>query len=201
MVRDQVRNVLDYLTDAELALFSNAVNITSTRVSFHSHDTTAAFLLNHDHPSLEQYLRWIAAGAYSAFLLDGAQPRISYTVEAGTIAGHRLAYVPCPYDLDPTLLATGEPLDQVIDCYRDTQPALRSPVRFDFDPRAAGPGHPAVYLTINGSGCRIACVAPVDVLRFTDFVFRHFYPALWAAHRPFFAAAASRDVGRAGAGR
>lgn len=196
-VRDDVKNILDYLVEAELALYANEVSITGTRVSFHRHQTESVFLSSHQHPTIDQYLAWIAAGAYSAVLFDGALLQITYGVKDGRISGHRLAYIPCPYDIDISLLAAGEAVVDIVDLYRNEDAALRSPIRFDFDPRAAKSGHPAVHMTFNGSDCRIACVAPVQALRFIDFVFRHFYASLWAAHRPFFVASAWRHVGPA----
>lgn len=196
-VRDDVKNTLDYLVEAELALYANEVSITGTRVSFHSHHTNKGFLSSYQHPTIDQYLAWIAAGAYSAVLFDGALLQITYDVMNKRISGHRLAYIPCPYDIDINLFATGEAVADIVDLYRNEDAALRSPIRFDFDPQATKPAHPAVHLTFNGSDCRIACVAPVHVLRFTDFIFRHFYASLWAAHRPFFAASAWRHVGPA----
>jgi hypothetical protein len=194
-VRDDIKNTLDYLMSAELALYANDVSFGPTEVTWHAHDRTAAFLLTHEHPTIDQYVAWINAGAYSAVLHDGSLLQIAYSVIDGNIAGHRLAYIPCPYDIDQRLLREGEPLGDVISLYRGTDAQLRSSIRIDFDPSAASPGHPATHMTINAPSCRIACTAPVHVLRFIDFVFRHFYPRLWRAHRTFFEAAAWRHAG------
>lgn len=194
-VRDDVKNILDYLVDAELALFANEVSMGTTRVSFHLQDPTADFLISREHPTLDQYLAWVAAGAYSALLFDGSLLQLTYDVAGGTITGHRLAYVPCPYNVDLELLAEGEAIADVVDLYRSHAPALRSPIRFDYDPDAAKPGHPATHLTLNGTNCRIGCIAPLHAMRFIDFVFRNFYPTLWTAHRPFFETAGSRHIG------
>lgn len=193
-VRDEVKNILDFLVDAELALYANDVSLNGEKISWHS-TTRAPFLLHHEHPTIEQYLAWAAAGHYSAILFDGSLLQISYSVSAGKVAAHRLAYIPCPYAIDATLLAEGEPVVDVVTLYRETDAVLRSAIRFDFDPELAGPDHPAVHLTVNSVDCRIACAAPVHALRFVDFVFRHFYPELWRAHRPFFESAAWRHAG------
>jgi hypothetical protein len=66
----------------------------------------------------------------------------------------------------------------------------------DYDPGAARSGHPAVHLTLNSTGCRIGCAAPLHVLRFVDFIFRHFYGDLWAAHASFFRDGARKHIGR-----
>jgi hypothetical protein len=138
------------------------------------------------HPSVAEYDSWVAAGAYSAILLDGSLLQITYDVEGGRIVGHRLAYVPCPFSIDVELLKTGMALADVVDAARAGYVALRSPLRFDFDPAASHDGHPAAHMTLNSAGCRIGCVAPIRVLRFLDFVYRHFYPELHAAHARFF---------------
>lgn len=194
-VRDQVQNVLDYLLHADLLLYSNGVSMGANIVSWHPHDGSAPFLINRDHPNTEQYESWVSSGAYSAALFDGSLLQISYKVEGGKVSGHRLAYVPCPYDLDTSLLTEGEALLDVVELYRGSDAALRSPIRFDYAPREARPGHPAVHLSFNSTACRIACVAPLHVLRFIDFVFRHFYTELWLAHRPFFEAGSWQHVG------
>ena len=155
-VRDDVKNILDYLSDAELALFTNEVSLVGARVSFHRYDSRAAFLISHEHPTLEQYMNWTAAGDYSAVLLDGSLLQVTYDVSGGRVSGHRLAYIPCPYDLDRELLAAGYPIADVLELHRDDTPALRSPVRFDFDPERAKKNHSAAHLTINGIDCRIA---------------------------------------------
>ncbi len=175
-IRDEVKNVLDYLTSAELALCANEVSISNARISFHLGDHRAGFLLDRRDPRVDHYLHWVKTGAYSAILLDGSLIQMTYDVIAGRVSGHRLAYVPCPYDLDAVLLEGGEPLADIVELYLNDHPALRSPIRFDYDLTSAKPGHPAAHLTLNTANCRIACIAPMHPLRFIDFVFRNFYP-------------------------
>lgn len=197
-VRDDVKNVLNYLVEADLAVYVNEVSVGTTRVSWHAHDPAAGFLTRRDHATLDQYLQWVIAGAYSAILFDGSLLQITYDIGSGQVIGHRLAYIPCPFVLDTDLLREGEPLADIVEMYRDAQSqdmALRSPVRFDYDPAAAKAGHPAVHMTLNSADCRVACAAPMHVLRFADFIFRNFYPALHTAHRDFFADAATRHLG------
>lgn len=195
-LRDDLNNIQDYLADAGLALYTNPVAMSPTRVSFHSHRPDLAFLPDRGSPSVNTYLAWVEAGAYSSLLLDGSLLQITYDIEEGRIVGHRLAYVPCPYDVDHDLLASGEALIDVLSIYLGDHPMLRSPIRFDYDLAAARTGHPAAHLTINDSNCRIACVAPLHALRFVDFVFRNFYPSYWRAHRSFFESAQTRHLAR-----
>jgi hypothetical protein len=59
---------------------------------------------------------------------------------------------------------------------------LRSPIRFDFDPDAQTPGHPASHVHVSNGGCRIPVYAPLSLGHFVRFIFRHFYPAAWQEH-------------------
>jgi hypothetical protein len=198
-VRDDVKQVLDYLIEAELAIYANEVSLVgASRVTWHAHDPAAPFLVRHDHATLKQYLHWVVVGAYSAILFDGSLLQITYDIESGQVSGHRLAFIPCPFVLDNDLLRDGEPLADIIEMYRDVHiqdMVLRSSIRFDHDPAGAKAGHPSAHMTVNSPDCRIACVAPMHVLRFVDFVFRNFYPALHSAHRDFFANAVTRHLG------
>ncbi|MGY4895051.1 DUF2290 domain-containing protein [Micromonospora aurantiaca (nom. illeg.)] len=196
-VRDEVNNLLDYLLGAEIAVFSNVVSIAGNRVSWHALNPTIPFLVNRGDPSLDDYKHWVGAGAYSALLFDASLLQITYDIEGGDIVGHRLAYVPCPYRLDPMMVKT-DPILDIIDLHVDADPTsmvLHSWVRFDFDPGAAGPSHPASHMTINGMDCRIACAAPLHVGRFVDFIFRHFYPEIWNSHLSYFTNGARREIG------
>lgn len=195
--RDSVQNVLDYLLDAELALYIDQMSVQGNRVTFNRSQRDQPFLLDRTHPGINQYLAWIETGAYSAVLYDGSLLQFTYDVLAGHVMSHRLAYVPCPFAVDLDLLRSGEAIADVIALYRDSDVLLRSPIRFDYDPAASRSGHPAAHMTINGSDCRIACVAPIHPLRFTDFVFRHFYRDQWLAHEPYFKPANFQHLGSA----
>jgi hypothetical protein len=189
--------MLDYLLQAEIAAYINTVSITGSRVSWHSHNPNTPFLVNRGDPSLRDYQGWVESGAYSAILFDGALLQITYDIEGGEIAGHRLAYIPCPYRLDVDMVRQDPVLD-VVDLHVQTNPTgiiLHSAVRFDYDPESARPGHPSSHLTINSANCRIACAAPMHVGRFADFIFRHFYSDLWSAHLPYFTTGARREIG------
>ncbi|MFE7706442.1 DUF2290 domain-containing protein [Streptomyces sp. NPDC057486] len=95
-VSEEVRNLLDYLLNAEIAAYTNTVCVSGTRVSWHATDPGIPFLVSRGDPTLQDYQRWAQAGAYSALLLDGALLQITYDIEAGEIAGHRLACIPLP---------------------------------------------------------------------------------------------------------
>jgi hypothetical protein len=194
-LHDQIRNVLDYMQQSELILYASPILLQPDVVSWIPSDRTATFLLSETHPSIDQYVTWLSAGHYSALLFDGSLLQITYRVADRRVSGHRLAYIPCPYELDPELISSGEPMADVVDLYRKGDASLRSAARFDYNPATAAEGHPATHLTFNSVDCRIACVAPLHVLRFVDFVFRHFYANQWRIHRSFFEAAGTAHVG------
>ena len=56
---------------------------------------------------------------------------------------------------------------------------LRSPIRFDYDPKNSADNHPASHLTVNETCCRVPLKAHMDAKRFIDFVFTNFYPHVW----------------------
>jgi hypothetical protein len=200
-IRDEIQNTLDYLVSAEIAAYANPVAMSLSaygdRVTWHSHRPDVPFLVNRDEPTLEDYRNWVEAGAFSALLFEGSLLQLTYDIKQGGVCGHRVAYIPCPYRLDPIMVRT-DPLLDLIDLHMQVEPTgmiLRSSVRFDFDPDSAHAGHPAAHLTINSSNCRIACTAPMHFLRFIDFVFRHFYPEIWIVHSKFFSEGACREIG------
>jgi hypothetical protein len=200
-VGDDVINLLDYLREADIAVYTTTVAVTESKfggqVGWHSYKPGVPFLVNRGDPSLDDYLAWVDSGSYSALLFDGALLQISYDIKDGKISGHRLAYVPCPYRLDAEMVRD-DPILDLIELHIDTEPTsmvLHSPVRFDFDPKSASDGHPSAHLTINSTNCRIACMAPMHVGRFADFIFRHFYSGIWNAHIEYFGIGARREIG------
>lgn len=207
-VRDDIQNALDYLLDAELCVAVNPVEVKANsrledgthveRVRFVSYNPKKAFLISHGHPDIDQYMAWLRAGYYSAVLFDGSLLQLSYDIsQKGQVVGHRLAYMPCPYNVGPDTFARESLADAIEMCDGNTKILLRSQLRFDFDPHASAPGHPAAHFTFNSTQCRIACVAPVHVMRFLDFVFRHFYPRERRFHESFFAPSAWKHLGDA----
>ncbi|WP_198167346.1 DUF2290 domain-containing protein [Microbispora sp. ATCC PTA-5024] len=196
-IHREVKETLDYLALAEIALYINEVSITGKRVSWHSYNPALEFVGSRDYATVKEYLDWVANASYSALLYDASLIQVTYDVEDDKVIGHRLAYIPCPYIIDRSLLEEGWPIADIVEMYESdgTEVALRSHVRFDYDPAAASTYHPAAHLTINSPSCRIGCVAPMHVHRFLDFIFRHFYHPLWLAHQDFFGPAAWRHLG------
>jgi hypothetical protein len=193
---DDIRNVLDYLLDAELAVSTTTPLISDSRVTWPRLADQGALFDHGRHPGCTQYLEWLQGREYSAILFDGSLLQVSYEFYDGRVASHRLMYMPCPYDLEMSLLTEGHPIHEVVGLSSGDEPAMRSPIRFDFDAGRARHGHPAVHLTLNTVDCRIACAAPMHVHRFVDFVFRAFYQDLRTAHLDFFEVAAWRHLER-----
>jgi hypothetical protein len=198
-IRDAIANAFDFLIETNLVLYVNTIAFDNTHVGWHG-SPGIPFMLEYGHATSDQYLRWVAGSHYSALLPDGSLLQLTYRLADGDISGHRLAYVPCPVIISDNLLREGEPVSDIVQTYLETGStstvALRSPVRFDFDPATATDGHPAAHMTINGPGCRIACVAPLHPYRFIDFVFRHFYPKFYASQSNWFQGASRKNLGK-----
>ena len=161
-VQTDVQNLLDYLLESEGALYTNPVVNQLGRVSWRPGKTGLEFLPSRTLPTASDYRHWLEAGSYSAVLSDGALLQITYEFEGHQLVAHRLAYVPCPFEVEPDLLAS-EPLLEVYDLHAGGHVhsvVLGTVIRFDFDRRSARRGHSASHLTINGPSCRIPCAAP-----------------------------------------
>lgn len=133
------------------------------------------------------YLEWARRDDYSALLPDGSLIQMTYTLSGTEIVGHRLCYVPSPVttlaDWREAIESEGwiggdyaEIVSEIL-LESHSHSALKSMVRFDYDPRNARIGHPSSHLTINSVDCRIPCIAPLSPFDFVGFIFEHFYPA------------------------
>ena len=183
--RNEIQNLLDLLLEFEIAIDINTVRILNLpsgrfRVTWAS----GQYLLSpheSEFGTIQEYVDWASQRQFSALLFDGAMLQISYDFVGNDVIGHRLLYYPCPLDVAHDWLKT-EPLDEVMDAYRGEESyyRLRSPVRFDYDPDSVGELHPASHVTLNFSHCRTPVIAPLSLGHFIKFVFRSFYPPLWA---------------------
>jgi hypothetical protein len=180
-LQDQVANFVEYLSDRDLILSSTSVMLSndSTRIGWYVRPLSGAFLLTRDHHSIENWAHWVESGAYTAMLFDGSLLQVSFDLDGEEIVGHRLAYVPCPFN-DSAEVLQELPLDGVIEYYKGDAEALqlKTAIRFDYAPGDAAEGHPATHLTINNADTRIACAGPLSFERFINFIFLNFYPDL-----------------------
>ena len=186
-VLTELQNLLDYAINSGIAIFANPVRVTGSTISWHPYNSSGRFLLERQVSNTSAYRHWLDTGEFTAMLLDGSLLQISYEVAGGDLVGHRLAYIPAPFDWDPELLVT-EPFVEVFDMYADGHTStvmMNTQVRFDFDPINSRAGHPAAHFTINGPDCRIPCAAPVRIGQFAGFVVRNFYPTIWRDHSYF----------------
>lgn len=196
-VATEIANFLDYLVDADIAIYAQPVVVSGGTVSWRTTGASSSFLATRKVTSLDDYRHWLESGAYSALLYEGSLLQLTYEFEGSQVMRHRLAYVPAPFDFDEELLREESPAD-VLDAYLAggfDGLRLESVLRFDFDREAGAPGHPSSHLTVNSSDCRIACKSPLHVGHFAEFVFGNFFPRLWRAH-PFLSGLSSKDLER-----
>lgn len=182
--RSSVANILDVLGHAEVFLLWNSVGLDEiegiSRISWLPPAPGELFRLAGDR--LDSYPAWVSANAFSGLLFDGSLIQLTWSIAAGDIIGHRLAYIPCPLVLDRELLRT-EPILDVWELARSSpypEFMLRGAVRFDYDPVAAKPGHPASHFTFGNPETRIPVVYPLGPSEFFRFVFKNFYPDVWS---------------------
>lgn len=179
VVATELDQLFNYLESVGIVYYWNAIDEKPYQVSWHA-ISREPFLTGHDDVSVSTYLYWLRNGMYSAVLTDGSLLQITYFFDGSSVIGHRLAYVPCPIVIDSALLSEGFALTDVVELQLSGAEGvlMKSMLRFDFDPANARPRHPETHLTMNSVECRIACVSPLRVGRFIDFVFRNFYPSV-----------------------
>jgi hypothetical protein len=185
--RQAIQGFVDLLATAEIAIDTNPAlaigNGSLVRLTWPS-TTAVGELFREPSFTLETYRGLIAARAFTAVLYDGGLLQVSYDFAGNTVVGHRLAFVPSPFDFDRDVL-TRLPLLDAMDEYASDlgRLKLRSPIRFDYDLAHAAEEHAAVHATIISPACRWPVVAPLSLGHFVRFVFLRFYPALWSVHR------------------
>ena len=179
--KSDIRQLLRLLLDNGVAIAINPVSIQAittggNRVTWKS--SVYLPLTSTEFGTLEEYVKWMESGQYSALLYDGSLLQITYDFSSGTrIMGHRLLYYPCPYDIDEQFFNDLEDLSPS-DIVKLQQPGdpkgllLRSPLRFDYDSSFQGDLHPSSHLTFGTRSCRLAVVSPISLGHFVKFVFR-----------------------------
>lgn len=134
-----------------------------------------------------QYRAILDEGSYLAILRDGSVLRASYAFKHDHLTAHSLWFWPCPFAVPPDDILEYSPLDAT-DLYAADWEAwvrFRTPMRFDYDPKAATENHPVSHLHAQGHDCRIAVERPVGFAAFVQFIFRSFYFTDWDANRTF----------------
>lgn len=188
-LRGEIERLLKLLLEAEIALYINPTIENKgpqgfTRITWPQSIHFLSEIFREDFTSIDDYCKWLEAKAFSMILYDGSFIQITYDFLGNDLVSHRLAYYPCPFDLDQDLLNESPILD-IISLYRGKDNSivkLRSPIRFDYDLKAQSLDHPAVHMTFIFPHCRWAVVAPISPGHFIRFVFKNFYPHLWNIH-------------------
>lgn len=148
---------------------------------------------------LADYLALLERQEFSYVMRDGAIVQIAYTLTRANIDKHRLAYYPCPFEINSAELVRydGGLLDYINENFMDdveSSIVLKSPIRFDYAPGAAGGFHPASHITINEPGCRIPARAPLAFDTFMKFLLENFYVDAWGQRAIIAALRFSQEV-------
>ncbi len=144
---------------------------------------------SHPFGTLEQYLEWVREGEFTCLLFDFSLIRASYECMGNTVVGHSLLYWPCPVGF----LAEVEGLDDLCDgiemCIQSPYEArdvcslaMRSPMRFDFDPEGETEEHSLVHLHTQFDDTRMSVQQAMCFPSFLKKVIRTFYRDKWAVH-------------------
>jgi hypothetical protein len=186
-MESDLRNFLELLLRFDIAL---AINPTiqervGSRVRVTWRSLLSGPMVTHNpFASINEYCMYIREQSYSAILFDGSLLQMSFDIKNKDIAGHRLCYYPCPFEIPQDELKDS-PLLDVIELYSGAGYELirlRSPLRFDYDPRNPSEGHPASHLHMLFPYCRCPVVSPLTLGHFVYFVFCYFYPIIWREH-------------------
>lgn len=131
-------------------------------------------------PSLDEYVRLVGGGQFTAILKDGALLQMSMRFDRDGLVSHRYLYFPCPISISPEDVSeygvTGY-LELLTDREKMERLRLWGPLRFDYDRRASQANHPASHLTVGGHDCRVPVCSPLCVRDAVHFLLNHFYPA------------------------
>lgn len=133
--------------------------------------------------SVSYYLETIRQAKFSWLLFDGSLIQISYLLRGNDVEGHRFCYVPAPFLLD--LRNDPEGLDEIIESGSVSNPldqVRRALLRFEYDPAAQTPTHPAAHIHLNAPDCRIPMRSPLSVREFVFFLLHFFYSEQFDAH-------------------
>ena len=185
----ELDNLLSLLVDASVATITTKVIQRQLpggrrRVTWAPPSGSSGHLFRDEMSTVQNYRDWIECGGFSAVLFDGALLQISYDFANSELVSHRLLYFPCPFDLDDELVQEFSLLE-LIDMYCDStikSVRLRTPLRFDYSRQAQADSHPASHLTFQWPHVRVPVMSPISPGHFTQFVFRNFYPEMWAVH-------------------
>ncbi len=140
----------------------------------------------HSFGSLEQYLEWIRNNEFTCLLFDFSIIKVSYECFQAEIVGHNLLYWPCPVEFlikpqDLTDVCSG--IEMCIDSPKGNREivnlTMRTPMRFDFDPKLESEEHPLIHLHTQFDDTRIGVQQAMSFPTFIKKIFRTFYRNKW----------------------
>jgi len=180
-MRNTIENLLDTLLSADFAILRQPVlsqgSGNKRKITWPISPSVSAG--STEFGTIEEYQEQLNSSSYSAILLDGSILQIQYEFKRKKIVSHRLAFYPCPFRLEVSLLDEYQIRD-VFEASRDLDLLwLRTPVRFDYAPHDTKEDHSASHLHFNHEECRIAVSAPLAPAEFVRFVAKNFYPNEW----------------------
>ncbi|MDB5823094.1 MAG: hypothetical protein JWR21_1798 [Herminiimonas sp.] len=179
-ILDDFNLFLDELTEGGLLIDGNPLVAlrfkNKARLSW-SASANLAYLFT-EHSSIEQYVEVLQRRDFSFCLFDGGLIQVDYTVEDDEVVAHRLCYIPCPFEYEPSQwlgipLADIPSMMSVDEFIKLTR--LSSPIRFDFDSEFSDEKHAHSHLTLNKQTCRIPAYGPISLGHFLRFILRYFY--------------------------
>src|SRR4029077_12763965 len=140
--------------------------------------------------TIAEYRSLLTRRQFTCVLSDGALLQMSYDFERDVILTHRLCFYPCPIRLADDDSELGDGLLDVIDSVLEeevtslAEPRLRtrSPIRFDFYAETTDAEHSPCHAHWESAECRWPVYGALSVGHFVRFVFRRFYPEVWAKH-------------------
>jgi hypothetical protein len=127
--------------------------------------------------SPEYYVEILQNNKASMIMWDGSVVQISYETRGGHIIKHRYCFIPAPCSID---LRTADGIDlaehaSVVFLNRPMGNSCRTILRFEFDPTAHKPGHPASHLHFNETECRVPLKGPISAKDFFSFLLTYMY--------------------------
>lgn len=139
-------------------------------------------------PTLAEYVRLVSERQFSVLLSDGSFLQISLTFGRGNkLAKHRYLLFPSPLTISAEDVAQMSVVD-IVQCVPDAELRetllLEGPVRFDYDERAAKPGHPVSHFTTARTDVRIPVFAPLCLGHLVRFLACQVF-ASWREHAIF----------------
>ena len=143
-----------------------------------------------DDTTYSEYLKILEYRDYSILMTDGGVIQISLDYAGRQPSGYRYAYVPCPiYFSDADFSLVGDETLPFLEFIEDlnhqdliSRLRIRPAFRFEYDPDVASKDHPSCHVHLGKSSSRIPVSRPIAHEQFFCFVFKNFYPNVFASH-------------------